>query len=56
MNWSALKKVSGITNANGRLPASIADHQQLKILLLGNIYLRAIGALGFFWGNVLNPR
>jgi hypothetical protein len=55
MNWSALKKVSGITNVNGHLPASIADHQQLKILL-GNVYLRAIGALGFFGGNTLNPR
>jgi hypothetical protein len=56
MNWNALKKVSGIMNANGRLPASIADHRQLKILLLGNVYLRAIGTLRFFEGNALNPR
>jgi hypothetical protein len=56
MNWNALRKVSGITSANGRLPASIADHQQLKILLLGNVYLCTIGALGFFGGNALDPR
>jgi hypothetical protein len=55
MNWNAPKKVSGIMNANGRLPASIADHRQLKILL-GNVYLRAIGALRFFEGNTLGPR
>jgi hypothetical protein len=56
MNWNALKKVSGITSANGHLPMSTADHQQLKILLLGNVYLCAIGVLGFFGGSALNPR
>jgi hypothetical protein len=56
MDWNALKKVSGIMNANGHLPMSIADHQQLKILFLGNVYFHAIGVLGFFGGNSLNPR
>jgi hypothetical protein len=56
MNQNALKKVGGIMSANRRLPASIADHRQLKILLLGNVYLCAIGALGFFGQNVLDSR
>jgi hypothetical protein len=43
-------------SVNVRLPASIADHRQLKILLFGNIYLRAIGVLQFFGQNALDPR
>jgi hypothetical protein len=43
-------------SANGNLPVSTADHQQLKILLLGNVYLHTIGVLGFFGGNMLDPR
>jgi hypothetical protein len=43
-------------SANGHLPASIADHRQLKILLFGNVYLHTIGTLGFFGRNTLDPR
>jgi hypothetical protein len=56
MNLNALRKVCGIMSANGCLPVSIADHRQLKILLLGNVYLCTIGALGFFGLNALDLR